>query len=237
MSLPPLQAILFDLDGTLVDSLPGITWAVRIALAEVRPGSELPDLRPFLGPPIQEIFRLALPDAAPAMRAALERKFRTAYDDEGWRKTVAFPGVPETLAELKRLGMQCFGVTNKPALPTQRILAHCGLDRFFEVFLSTDSRQPALTSKSAATQTLLEKWHLHPRATCLVGDTLEDAHVARACGMAFVAYSGGYGWSGLCAELPEVEMFEDFPALPALLLGRGMTVEWPTQPAPTTMKI
>jgi phosphoglycolate phosphatase len=236
MSLPP-QAIIFDLDGILVDSLPGITWAARAALAEVRPGSELPDLRPFLGPPIREIFRRVLPDASPAMLTALEREFRTAYDDEGWRKTVPFPGVPEALAELKSLGMQCFGVTNKPALATQRILAHCGLERFFEIFLSPDSRQPPFVSKSAATGALLMEWHLDPRVTCLVGDSLEDAHAARACGMAFIAYSGGYGYSGLCAELPGVEMFDGFAALSALLLGRGMTVEWPAQPAPTTMKI
>ena len=74
MRLPP-QAILFDLDGTLVDSLPGITWAARAALAEVQPGSELPDLRPLLGPPIREIFLRVLPDALPAMLTALEREF------------------------------------------------------------------------------------------------------------------------------------------------------------------
>ena len=213
------QAIVFDLDGTLVDSLPGITWAARAALAKARPGSELPDLRPFLGPPIREIFRRVLPEAGPAMLTSLEREFRTAYDEAGWTKTAAFPGVPEALAKLRSLGMRCFGVTNKPAVPTQRILAHCGLDRFFEVFLSPDSRQPTFASKSAATRALLEEWHMDPRTTCLVGDTLDDAYAARACGVAFVAYSGGYGWSGLCAELPGVERFDDFSALPALLLG------------------
>lgn len=122
-------------------------------------------------------------------------------------------------------------------LPTQRTLARCGLERFFEVFLSLDSRQPIFASKSAVLQALLQEWSIDPSSGCFIGDTVDDAHAARACEVAFVAYSGGYGWSGLCAELPGVEMFHDFPALPALLLGRRMPLEWPAQPAPTTMKL
>jgi phosphoglycolate phosphatase len=236
MSLRP-QAVIFDLDGTLVDSAPGIEFASQSAWTKILPDQTCPAMRPLMGPPIYEMFRQALPTASSGMLAELECSFREAYDGGGWKKAVPYSGVPEALQALKEHGVRCLGVTNKPALPTQRILAHCGLERSFEVFLSPDSRQPIFASKSAALQALLEEWSIDPRSGCFIGDTVDDALAARACRVAFIAYSGGYGWTGLCAELPGVEMFDDFPALPALLLGRRMPVEWPAQPAPTTMKL
>jgi phosphoglycolate phosphatase len=211
--------LICDLDGTLVDSAPGIDFAARVAWEEVFPGQTCPAMRPLMGPPIREMFRRALPTATSGMLARLECGFREAYDGGGWKKTVPYSGVREALLALKEHGVRCLGVTNKPALPTRRILAHCGLESFFEVFLSPDSRQPAFASKSAALQALLDEWGINPGMGWFIGDTLDDARAACACGMVFLAYSGGYGWDGLCAEWSGVQAFDHFQALPALLLG------------------
>jgi len=197
-----IDALIFDFDGTLVDSLPGIEYAVAAAWATVQPGPPCPSLRSLVGPPIRETFRQALPDADAATLTALERAFRNAYDSDGWQKTVVYPGVLETLAILTANGVQCFGVTNKPSLPTQRILEHCGLQVYFQAFLSPDSRIPLFASKSEAVAELLTQYSLDPARTLLMGDSVDDACVAQEWGLRFAAFAGGYGQAHQQTEVP-----------------------------------
>jgi len=205
-----IDAVIFDLDGTLVDSSPGIEYAVAAAWAAVQPGPPCPSLRSLIGPPIHEMLRQVLPDADAATLTALERAFRNAYDSDGWQKTVAYPGVLETLATLITEGVRCFGVTNKPTLPTQRILEHCGLRVYFQEFLSLDSRTPPFASKSEAVTELLTQYGLDPVRTLLMGDSVDDACVAQACGLRFAAFAGGYGWACQPIDLPVALVCTDF---------------------------
>ncbi len=217
MATRPIDAVIFDLDGTLVDSMPGIEYAAEVAWAAVQPGPPCPPLRPLIGPPVREMFRRALSDAAVATLDALERAFRTAYDAEGWRRTAVYPGVLDTLAMLTAEGLQCFGVTNKPSLPTQRILDHCGLRSYFRVFLSPDTRIPRLASKAEAVAALLAEYALDRRQTAFMGDTPEDARAAEACGVRFVAFTGGYGWADQSAKSPADWVCADFSDLLAIV--------------------
>jgi phosphoglycolate phosphatase len=175
--------------------MPGIEYAAAAAWTAVQPG---PPLRTLIRPPIREMFRRALPDADAATLTALERAFRSVYDSDGWQKTVVYPGVPETLAALNADGVQCFGVTNKPSLPTQRVLEHCGLRTYFRAFLSPDSCTPQLVSKAEAVASLLAQYNLDPARTLLMGDSLDDARAAQACGLWMGApTSGGAGGAGV----------------------------------------
>jgi len=216
-----IRAVVFDLDGTLVDSAPGIQLSVAAAWDSVWPSLPCPDMRPLMGPPVGEMFRRALPGVPEPTIAALERAFRVAYDGEGWKETVPFAGVLPTLDALNARGLACLGVTNKPQAPTQRILAHCGLSARFRAFRSPDSRQPAFASKAAATRALLQEYGIAPAAACLVGDTVADARAAQACGLRFFAFRGGYGWPELRSEVPAVNVFAEFPALLALVERAG----------------
>ena len=212
-----IEAVIFDLDGTLVDSMPGIEYAAEVAWNAVQPGLPCPSLRPLIGPPIREMFRRALPDAAAATLDALERAFRAAYDTDGWRRTAVYPGVIETLARLAELSVRCFGVTNKPSLPTQRILDHCGLRPFFEAFLSPDAREPRFASKAEAVAALLAEYALDRTQTALMGDTPDDARAAAACELPFVAFAGGYGWTHPLAESSADWVCTEFPDLIVIL--------------------
>jgi len=185
--------VLFDLDGTLVDSLPGIAWAARLALAEVLPGSELPDLRPFVGPPIREVFRRALGEDTAGIVTDLEAVFRRCYNTEGWRRSFAYADVPDTLAALSAAGIRLGVVTNKPQEPTRSILDHLDLARFMDVVVTPDSRSPPYASKTETLAAALQARALVPALTLFVGDSHDDAAAACACGVRFAAVASGYG--------------------------------------------
>ena len=214
-----IEAVIFDLDGTLVDSMSGIEYAAEVAWNVVQPGLPPPPLRPLIGPPIREMFHRALPDADAAILDALERAFRASYDTDGWRRTTVYPGVIETLAHLAELSVRCFGVTNKPSLPTQHILDHCGLRPYFRAFLSPDARVPRFASKAEAVAALLAEYALDRTQTALMGDTPDDARAAAACELPFVAFGRGYGWAYPSAEPSADWMCAEFSDLIAIVRG------------------
>ena len=92
-----IENIIFDLDGTLVDSLPGIEYASQRAVDTVCPERGSLKLRRFIGPPISDIFLRIFPDVAGNELEDLIQEFRKAYDNGGWQKTVLFDGVKDTL--------------------------------------------------------------------------------------------------------------------------------------------
>jgi phosphoglycolate phosphatase len=170
----------FDLDGTLVDSLPGIAWSVESAFAECGLTSPNCDLQRFIGPPIRKILAAisGISDAYSLDR--LEQAFRRSYDSEGWRKTRCFTGVPDLLRHLMARGADLFLVTNKPAPVTGKILGELQLAGFFQEIACRGQE----SSKAVVLAGLLERRGLDPQAGLMVGDTQEDSAAAGATGMA-----------------------------------------------------
>ncbi len=190
-----LQTILFDLDGTLVNSLPGIEWSLRQALTQVVPdrADELTDLASRIGPPIRQILAEALPDLSLPTLDKLVSQFRFYYDTQGWQKTRPYPAVGATLAHLRGLGLTCFIVTNKPSLATSKIVDHLGLRTYFQEIVSPDAPAGSFSSKTAATSYLVGKYRLNRSRTLFVGDSADDAGAAQSLGLAFAAAAYGYG--------------------------------------------
>ena len=212
----PLQALLFDLDGTLVDTVEGIEWAFRRALAAVVPEQVVPDLQPFIGPPARDVLAAALPHLPEAQVAAVLKEFRRVYNTEGWRMSRLYPGVSDVLAKTVQRGIVNMLVTNKPAVPAHNIVADLGIEPFLRDTVCPDSREPAFADKTAMVSFTLAKHGLSPATTLLVGDSDPDALAAAALGVPFVYAAYGYGQLSeaaakavalTLAELPDILKF------------------------------
>jgi len=207
-----ITQLFFDLDGTLVDSFPGIAFSASAALAQVLPGRPAPDFLPFIGPPIREIFCRALPENDSKILDCLEQSFRASYNVEGWRKTCAYPGVEKVLAHVCESGRICRVLTNKPQQPTRAILRQLGLDRFFVEVITPDWRPPGFSSKVEAVLDYRRRHDLAVETTLLVGDSDDDGAAAAACGFKFAATMFGYGRAYESCGHPvhyRLERFED----------------------------
>lgn len=188
-----IRTYVFDLDGTLVDSIPGIEVAARAALAEQAMACVLPSLLPFIGPPIRRMLQTALALTDEKLLDRLEAAFRQHYDQGAWRETLPYAGVVDTLRTLHAGGARLYVLTNKPALPTARILEHLGWAGLFTEVVTPLSRTPAYASKTEAALELRARLRHAPQATLLVGDSPDDAAAATAAGFAFAAAAWGYG--------------------------------------------
>ena len=122
-----VQNVVFDLDGTLVQSLEGIEESARVALSRVMPGEELPGLRSLIGPPLGQMFATLWPTLSSERLALLMAEYRAHYDSVGCLRSRPYPRVPEVLSHLHRTGMRLFVLTNKTITPAGKILAHLGL--------------------------------------------------------------------------------------------------------------
>lgn len=210
-----IAAIIFDLDGTLVDSVPGIEASLRHALNQTLPHLSLGDLRSAIGPPIKVMVTRLWPELGTDEIERIVSAFREHYDAEGYRQTRLYEGVRETLQQLQERGIAHFLLTNKPARPTLAIVKHLGIRSFFRALASPDG-DPPFSVKSEGARGLQERFGLHGRSTVMVGDGSDDAAAAEACGFEFVAAAYGYGRVG--AKMEPDRVVKSFPELAGILL-------------------
>lgn len=187
------QCVLFDQDGTLFDSIPGIEFSVRAAFAAAGLEDRELDLRPWIGPPIRTILSNVAKTEDPVLLDTLEGAFRASYDSEGWRKTPCFPGVPEVLAAMKGAGHRLFIVSNKPRHISLRILEMQGIASLFEQICTRDSTKPPYASKAGMLEAILNDHRLKAEDCVMVGDTMEDLSAAALHKIGFIFMEHGYG--------------------------------------------
>jgi phosphoglycolate phosphatase len=187
------QAIIFDLDGTLIDSRAAILDAFGKALAEkgIAPRIALSALR--IGPPLAETLRELSGSSDAALLDSLAEHFKTHYDSSGYRASEVFAGIPELLAALAENGRRCFLATNKRIAPTRLILQHLQWEPYFAEVYALDRETPRLPDKSSMLAQLLAEQALDAQNCIYVGDTPEDEAAAHANSLPFAAVSWGYG--------------------------------------------
>ncbi len=185
--------VIFDLDGTLIDSAPGVKESFRNAVKAVLPDVEFDLGSVVIGPPLPKMFEVAYPTATTEQVKALVAAFRADYNESGWKKTRLFVGVKDALSELQSHGAEMFVVTNKPLDISQKILQFFELTAFFTDVRSLDSVVPSYANKAEMVRALLRERNLKPEQCVLIGDTKGDADAARTVEMSFIWVSFGYG--------------------------------------------
>jgi phosphoglycolate phosphatase len=197
-----VRNVIFDLDGTLVDSIPGIQWSVEAALAACGMPPVCRDLKPLIGPPIRDILAAVSGASDPAALDRMELSFRSFYDSGGWRRTTCQPGARGAIERLRIAGCGLWVVTNKPGHAARAILSELALADSFQEIVCRDSRTPGFASKAEMLTNVLERFTLRRAESIMVGDTLEDCRAAAEAGVDCALVPHGYG-GGLDGPLPE----------------------------------
>ncbi|MEH6786537.1 MAG: phosphoglycolate phosphatase [Paracoccus sp. (in: a-proteobacteria)] len=216
--------IVFDLDGTLIDSAPDIHACVNAVLRQNRLAPLGQDrVRSFIGGGVDLLWTriIAALRIDPAYRSDLIASFMTRYHD-ATALTRLFPGVVEALGTLADRGHPLGICTNKPMGPTRAILDHFGIAGSFAHVTSGDclpQKKPDPAPLRAALAALGAD-PAQPRAI-YVGDSEFDARCAAAIQVPFLIYTKGYRLKPV-ADLPHDAAFDDFAALPALIETRVM---------------
>lgn len=187
------ESLFFDLDGTLVDSLPGIAYSLEQAFKVCERVMLQPVVREMIGPPIPTIIAQLSGCTDDQEILDLVAAFRTSYDSKGWTKTLVFPEVRDTLQSLAEAGAQLYVFTNKPTEIAKRIIFQCGLGGLLQEIRSRDSRVPAYLSKAEMLRDMMERDHIDKHHSAVVGDSLEDSNAAKMLDQQFFFASYGYG--------------------------------------------
>ena len=210
----PLLHIVFDLDGTLVDSAPDIGAVAGAVLAEEgAPPLSPEETRRFVGAGAGVfVERMARARGLPAehLPALLER-FLALYP-EATALTRPYPGVPEALATLAGRGHALGICTNKPALPTGRVLEAVGLARPFAAVVAGDTLGVRKPDPAPLVECVSR---LGGGAALFVGDSETDHETARRAGVPFALFTEGYRQDPL-ADVARGMRFDHFARLPAI---------------------
>ena len=190
------QAILFDLDGTLIDSAPDIAAAVNELLAQDGlPAQTVDAVRGMIGNGVRKLVERAYGTSGrPVEGAALDEttdRMMGVYGKHLTRHTAILPGALEMVVAYHAAGVKIGVVTNKPEAFTHEILAHFGLDAHVDVVVGGDTG-PARKPAPDMLEHALRQVGVPAARALMVGDSPADIGAAKAAHMASIAVRGGY---------------------------------------------
>lgn len=185
--------LLFDLDGTLVDSFPGISHSINQTLTAV--GREpVPEtqLRQFVGKRLAVIFSTLLGAKDEALVDRAVEIYRPLFDEVGILDSRVFPGIHDALSTFRDAGHSLQVVTVRSIESARLVVRHFGLDRYFDAVHGPERTQRTC-DKADLVRAALNLAGGDARETIVIGDRADDIRAARAHGVHAVAAGWGYG--------------------------------------------
>ena len=188
--MPAFDAVLFDVDGTLLHSRPGILHTFAYAFRQMGLDPANIDCSRYLGPPLRWSFAQHFATEAEVERAV--NLYRTRYAETGMHECAPYPGVAGMLAALKDAGLFLATATCKPVEVVRPILAEQGLTPYFDL-IGGASMDASVDTKTAVIRRDLADGRLRGARVLMVGDRQDDLQGAAACGLPAAGVLYGYG--------------------------------------------
>lgn len=184
--------LLFDLDGTIADTSEDIIDCAKRAYLDIL-NEELNVTKTDLGPSISKIIASLKPGIDDIYLKKIIIEFRNYYDNNFYKKTKLYDGVLELLSYLKISGYKLFIVTNKPNLPTGKILKKFKIYDLFNKIITPDIKNGMNLDKTAMINSLITFLNLDRKKTIMIGDTSNDMSAAKENKIQSLLVLYGYG--------------------------------------------
>lgn len=217
--------VIFDLNGTLVDTFADLTAALGETLAHVgRPALDEAQVRGWAGEGLRGMLRAALLVTGPAPTdleiSDMLVDFRARYEGHLGQQARLYPGVEETLASLAAAGVRMAILTNKPQEPSVRLIAQMGIAAYFDYLLTCDGEVPRKPDPTGLAH-LLQSMSGVPAQTLMVGSSRIDRETAQNAGVVAALVEDAHHPASrvLVRGLGAEYVLDDFAKLRALVLG------------------
>ena len=185
--------LIFDLDGTISDSRPGIYNALKYALHKMNVAiADDYDFTGFIGPPIFECFKQHFFSNGNDIEKAVYH-FRKYYSEKGWSENEMYNGMYELLADLSKKDFKLFVATNKPQVFTDLILRHFGINDFFKLVKGVDIDNHHHTKSELIKEILEYDEGINNENSVMIGDSKWDIFAADYHAVKTLGVSWGFG--------------------------------------------
>ena len=208
--------LFFDFDGTLYDTVEGITRCVQYALRKRGMDAPLDSLRCFAGPPLDDMFMekfgFTREDAEQAVR-----DFRERYVPIGLYESRPFPGLKDLLRDLHAAGYRLAVTTSKPQVLAEELLRREDLHDLFDCICGA-AEEGEGNAKWQVLRRAMERLHAPEGESVLIGDTKYDVAGAKRCGIPCIGVGYGYAAEGELEQAGADAVAADLDALRGMLL-------------------
>lgn len=193
MDLRDYEAIIFDLDGTVLNSSKDVMLCLANAFAMENLEIEKTRLNPnIIGPPLNIMTKTVLPEITEEQTLKVVANYNEIYDSGKYNNTKLYDGIYELLERLKRAKKKLFLATNKPNISTHLLIKKYNLSMFDDAY-AFDMYEKNILSKTQMIKEIIEKYNLDIKKTVMIGDSPGDVLAAKNNGIKSIGALWGYG--------------------------------------------